>query len=275
MMIKRILLLFALAACLQNICAQAGIHPFYPKFEKGYIEFKDGRIIKANYLYSPEFDKVRIATGKESFVVDASQIVRITKKKPGSGRERKETIVENRYSESGKNHFFFSELGVLPGNPGNPDKIPLIFHTSVNYNFFGKFSAGMGAGVEFYKETYLPVSINGLYKFRNTRVTPFAGLQVGYQVPIEGSRTKVQNVLFSPRSDIYWPGIIPRDTYLKAQGGILLNPSLGVIWQSQSNVRFTFSAGYRFHRLGYYNKDLQYNLNVDYRRLSLKLGLIF
>lgn len=276
-MIKRIALLCLLICLLQGIKAQSG-NEFYPKIERGYIELKDGRIIRGQYIYSSEFDKIRIITGNESFVTDASEVVKITKRKPKADRVEEESDFEEIVPEI-KNYFIFSELGVLPGNPDNINKMPLIFHTSVNYKFLEKLSAGAGVGVEFYKETYLPVTINGIYKFNNNRVAPFAMLQAGYQIPIEGSRTKVANVMpiyYYADYSSFLPGpSTPYDMDLKAKGGILLNPSLGIMWQTRSNVSFTFSAGYRFHRLRYNNKEKEYDLNIDYNRLSLKLGLIF
>lgn len=271
---KRLTLLCLLVCLLQSIGAQPGNQVFYPKVERGYIELKDGRIIRGQYLYSPEFDKIRIMTVNESFVLDASEVVRITKDKPRVSRVKAESEFEREIPQT-KSYFIFSELGILPGNPDNNNNMPLIFHTAVNYKFSEKFSAGGGAGVEFYKETYLPVTINGIYKFNNNRTAPFAMLQAGYQIPIEGSRTKVQYVMPTGTGS-YWPGpTVNYDMDLKAKGGILLNPSLGIMWQTRSDVCFTFSAGYRFHRLRYNNNEKDYNLNVNYNRLSLKLGLIF
>lgn len=272
-MLKRIVLFFTLVFWLQDIEAQSDNKLFYPKFERGYIELKDGRTIKGQYIYSPELDRIRISTGDESFVLDASEVVRITKKKP----VYKES--ENEFTQPDapevKHFFIFSELGVLPGNPDNINKRPLTFHISVNYLFSGKLSGGVGVGVEFYKETYLPITINGLYKFFATRVTPFTELQAGYQIPIEGSRTKVVHLISAQGRNLWPHTTVPHDTELKAKGGFLFNPSLGVIWQNNSNMSFAFSAGYRFHRLRYNNKEKEYNLNIDYNRLSLKIGLIF
>lgn len=274
-MIKRIALLGALIYCLQGAGAQSGNLAIFPKWERGYIELKDGRVIKGEYIYSSELDRIRISTGDESFVLNASEVERITKKRPTARQNEQENFFDESDTYHPKDYFIISELGVLPGNPDNTNKMPLLFHASVNYKFSGKFSAGAGTGVEFYKETYLPATINGLYKFSNARTTPFAMLQAGYQIPVEGSRTKLRNVMPTDASSI-WPGpMTERDTDLKAKGGILLNPSLGVMWQSRSNVGFSFSAGYRFHRLRYNNREKDYNLNVDYNRLTLKLGLIF
>lgn len=270
-MIKRIALFCLFICLLQSTGAQPGNETLYPKVERGYLELKDGRILKGKYVYSPDFEKIRIVTAHESIVMDASEVVRITRKKPGAGEE----------SDSGeklpqtKNYFIFSELGILPGNPDNMNKMPFIFHTAVNYRLLENLSAGLGASVEFYKETYLPVTINGIYTFNNNRAAPFAMLQAGYQIPIEGSRTKVVNVM-PAHTEYIWPGPpVSYDMELKARGGVLLNPSLGIMWQTRSGANFTFSAGYRFHRLVYRNKEKEYDLNVDYNRLSLKLGLFF
>ena len=275
-MIRRITLLFLLFCCLQNIGAQSLNETRYPSFEKGYIELKDGRIIKGQYIYSTELDKIRILTDKESFVVNASEVVKITKKKPKANTPNEATYSQELSVSKPKNYLILSELGALIGNPDNAIKSPIAFHTSVNYKFLEKFSAGAGVGVEFYKETYLPVSINGLYKFqKNSSFSPFVMLQAGYLVPIEGSRTKVQSIM-PPDIRYIWPGpIVSYETELKAKGGFLLNPSLGVMWYTKSNVGFTFSAGYRFHRLRYNNAEKAYDLNIDYNRLSLKLGIIF
>ena len=53
-----------------------------------------------------------------------------------------------------------TEGGVLAGNSDNINSAPFIFHTSLNYALTGRLSAGLGAGVEFLKETHLPLTAN-------------------------------------------------------------------------------------------------------------------
>lgn len=271
-MVKQFFYVFVLCMAIQTVAAQnEPAWNLIPTFEKGYIHLKDGRIIHGQYLYSAQLDKIRIIQDNTSFVMDASAVLKITKKKPRPDKEEK----KNDYVPKVKNYFILSELGMLLGNPDNTIKNPVVFHASINRKLTGKTAAGVGVGVEFYKETYLPVTINGFYRFSKDPFTPFAMVQTGYLIPIEGSRTKVQSVM--PENVNYiWPGpIVSYDTELKAKGGILLNPSLGVMWFNRSNVGFSFSAGYRFHRLRYNNKEKEYNLNVDYNRLSLKMGILF
>ena len=53
-----------------------------------------------------------------------------------------------------------TEGGVLAGNSDNVNSTPFSFHTSLNWALTGRLSAGLGAGVEFLKETHLPVTLN-------------------------------------------------------------------------------------------------------------------
>ena len=64
------------------------------------------------------------------------------------------------------------------------NKMPFIFHTAVNYRLLEKLSAGLGAGVEFYRETYLPVTINGIYRFNNNRIAHFKEIKTYDVIPL-------------------------------------------------------------------------------------------
>ncbi|MDR2683171.1 MAG: hypothetical protein LBB64_04790, partial [Dysgonamonadaceae bacterium] len=82
----------------------------------------------------------------------------------------------------------YTEGGALCGNPDNENSAPFMFHSSLNYAFHRNLSAGVGAGVEFLKETYLPVTANLLYQIGDKKViTPFVRLQAGYQVALESN----------------------------------------------------------------------------------------
>jgi len=83
---KRITLFCLFICLLQYTGAQPVNEALYPRVERGYIELKDGRILKGKYIYSPDFGKIRIVTFHESVVLDASEVVRITKKKPDQGK---------------------------------------------------------------------------------------------------------------------------------------------------------------------------------------------
>lgn len=173
--------------------------------------------------------------------------------------------------------FSFTEIGVLPASSDNQNKAPFIFHSSLNYTFFRNLSAGVGAGIEFYEETHLPVTANLMYRFEHKKIAPFVVFQAGYQIPLEGKRTSnykghIYNMWQSLSS--YWPDSDYSLNPLSAKGGLMLNPSVGAIFYTESGLGITFSAGYRYQKLHYKGND-NYKLDIEYNRLSLKLGLIF
>jgi hypothetical protein len=179
-----------------------------------------------------------------------------------------------RQSKTGK-LFSYTELGALCGNPNNENSAPFIFHSSLNYAFHKNLSAGIGAGLEFLKETYLPVTANVLYQFGEKKtITPFVRLQAGYQVALEsntGANDIPYNRSYIYNDVIYYP---PTSDKLDSKGGFMANPSVGVIVYTRVGLGVSLSAGYRYQRLTYRgNKD--YSLHIEYNRLSLALGIIF
>jgi hypothetical protein len=242
-------------------------------YEKGYVHLKNGTVLKGRYIYSNDMEKLRVVTGKNTWIFEASEVQMISRARP-----------PRQYAETGEflesfikppRIFSLSEIGILAGNPDNSQSAPLTMGSSLNYTFWKNLSAGAGVGVEFLKETYLPASVNLMYRLRDTRFSPYAILQAGYQIPIEDSRTLYYNVVPDYISSrVIWPGPWPiSQTPMTAKGGFLLNPAIGFINYSRSGYGFSMSVGYRFHRLRY-SGDYDYNLDVDFNRLSLKLGLI-
>ncbi|MFZ5431120.1 MAG: hypothetical protein ACOZDD_12870 [Bacteroidota bacterium] len=245
----------------------------YGVYERGYIHLKDGVVIKGRYLYSNDLEKLRVVSGRNTWIFNTSEVELVTSQRPARQYAPDPEFNEGFIQPS--RWFSLSEIGVLAGNPDNSQSAPLSVGTSLNYTFWNNLSAGAGVGVEFLKETYLPLSANLLYRLRDTRFSPYAVLQAGYQVPAENSRTLYYNIVpESVYSSVIWPGPMPiNQSALKAKGGFLLNPAVGFISQSRTGYGFTFAVGYRFHRLRY-SGDNEYNLDVDFNRLSVKFGLI-
>lgn len=242
-------------------------------YEKGFVHLKNGTVLKGRYLYSNDMEKLRLISGKNSWVFDASEVQLISSARPVRQYGDTDDFPGNVVSPP--KFFVLSEAGILAGNPDNSQPAPLTLGSSLNYTFYSRLSAGVGAGIEFLKETYMPATLNLMYRLRDTRQTPFAVLQAGYHVPLEDSRTLYYNVVPEyVSSSVIWPGPWPvSQTPLQAKGGFLLHPAVGFINYSRSGVGFTMSVGYRFHRLRYSGEN-DYNLDVDFNRLSVKLGLI-
>jgi hypothetical protein len=261
-----LLIVFLLA--LQTSGQYVNTPSFY--YEKGYVFLKDGSVIKGKYIYNNSMDKLRVVSGRNSWVFDASEVDRTSKIRPVQIPPARDTLPEF-YTLPPSKWFNFTEIGVLAG-PENSQPAPLVFGTSFNRQIKQNLSAGFGVGVEFLKETYMPVTLNLMYKLRNTRVTPFGFLQAGYQLPIDGTKMVYYDVV----PDIYYTNSIYRynpPADLHAKGGFLVNPSVGIMRQSTRGVGFSLAIGYRFHRL-YYTGEDDYRLDLEFYRLSVKLGII-
>jgi hypothetical protein len=242
-------------------------------FEKGYVHLKNGAVLKGRYIYSSDLQKIRVVTGKNTWVFDVSEVELVSRNRPAR-QFADDTDFQLNTIEPPK-LFSLTEIGVLAGNPDNSQGAPLVLGSSLNYTFRPSLSVGAGVGIEFLKETYLPTTVNMMYKLRDTRFTPYAILQAGYQVPLEGSRTVYYNVVPDHVSSrLIWPGPWPiSQAPLTAKGGLLMNPAIGFISHSRTGYGFSMSVGYRFHRLRYSGEN-DYNLDIDFNRLSVKLGLI-
>jgi hypothetical protein len=61
---------------------------------------------------------------------------------------------------------------------------------------------------------------------------------------------------------------------MDAKGGILINPGAGYHRMFSDSFGMSFAFGYQFHRLGFAGEN-DYRLEIDYNRLTVKLGIIF
>lgn len=178
--------------------------------------------------------------------------------------------------EKSKRFYSWNEIGVLYGNSQNVNSKPIAVHTSFNYFILPQLSAGLGAGIEIYKEAYLPLLANVTYHFwQNEKVQPFITLQGGYQLPIEKTSLGYYDVV-SNRN--LWYGdyrYYPQTAEtMKAKGGFLLNPAVGFTFKTTSRFGMGVSVGYRYQVLNYYGNE-NYSLENTYNRISIKLGFIF
>ncbi len=133
----------------------------------------------------------------------------------------------------------------------------------------------MGIGLEFLKETYLPLFVNIEYKLRNSYSTPYLFLKTGYEVPIEDANP-VYNYGIQPYYYDYMPWPYP-DIYnqeLDSKGGFMINPGVGYSRMFSNGFGMSLAFGYQFHRLSYKDEN-DYQLDIDYNRLTIKLGFIF
>ena len=236
--------------------------------QRGYVYLKNGTILKGKYQYTEDLSKLKIESSGNVWIFRADEIEKVTGNK----------AVLNKTSEE---HFLNlplslrTEIGVLVGNSGNSQSAPFSFSTSINYSVIPKLAVGVGIGLEFLKETYLPAFVNIEYKLRNSYSTPYVFLKTGYELPIEDSN-EIYNYGIQPLYyDIMpWPRPNYENQKLDTKGGFLINPGIGYQRMFSSGFGMSFAFGYQFHRLSYKGEN-DYQLDIDYNRLTVKLGVIF
>jgi len=253
--------------CLVLITVIVGFSVFAQP-QKGYVYLKNGTILKGKYQYTADLSKLQIESSGNLWIFQADEIDRVTSKKDQ---------LDKTFEEQTWNSPFLlrTEIGVLAGNSGNSQSAPFSFSTALNYTIIPKLSVGAGIGLEFLKETYLPAFINIEYKLRDSWSTPYIFLKTGYEVPLEESN-EIYNDVQPYYYDYYMPWPYP-DNYnqnLDTKGGFMINPGIGYHRMFSSGFGMSFAFGYQFHRL-HYKGENDYGLDIDYNRLTVKIGIVF
>jgi hypothetical protein len=239
--------------------------PVFSQLEKGYIRLKNGTVLKGKYQYSD--GKIHIVSAGNLWTFDAAGVDTIT-------GNRLDNMHRLEVSDVGSPWFYRMEAGLLIGNSQNNQSAPLVVSASANYRFTPRFSAGAGLGAEFYKESYLPVFLNLEYRFRENFASPFIFLRGGYEVPLEDGGAMYYDIY--PMWSSIWPGPGYTQGKLNAKGGVMVNPGVGYTYMFSWNFGMSFSVGYQFHRLHYKAEEEKgYGLDIDYNRLSVKIGILF
>ena len=229
---------------------------FAQKHKRDVVYLKNGSIINGQIIGELPSGQVKVKTRDNSlWVFEASQIDSI-------GHSVKE------YKPVQSGYFNLTEGGILAGNTNNKYDSPFSLMNISGWEFKNRISVGAGAGVEFFSETYLPVVADLRYSLSRKGVMPFFGLQGGYSFALD--KPDKQYVY---QNYYIWQGGSASTLDVKAKGGWMITPSVGICTPLNDNLALTFSAGYRMMRHRYTRED-NYLVDIDYNRLSVKIGLL-
>ena len=242
--------------------------PVFAQPQKGYVYLKNGTILKGKYQYTKDLSKLQIESAGNLWIFQADEVERVTSKRVAFNETSAEQKVESPF-------YLRTELGVLAGNSENSQSTPFAFSSAINYTIIPKLSAGLGIGFEFLKETYLPAFVNIEYKLRDSYSTPYLFLKTGYEVPIEDTNPIYNNGI-QPLYYDYMPWTYPNNynQEMDAKGGFMINPGIGFHRMFSAGFGMSFAFGYQFQRLSFKGEN-DYRLDIDYNRLTIKLGFIF
>jgi opacity protein-like surface antigen len=237
---------------------------FAQRGKQDVVYLKNGSILRGTIVLQDPGKLIKLKTSDNSlWVFTNEQIDSITK--PVKVRILPKT-----------GYYNLTETGFLAGDYSNATRAVFTLINVNSWRFNNGLSAGIGAGVELSEESYLPVVADLRYFHGEKRSVPFVSLQAGYSISLGGSYDQIIYAIDDRRmSPVVYPGPIPdysKDP-LSATGGFLVNPAIGIQTPLNENLSMTFSAGYRYMRYSYTRTD--YRLDIDYNRLSLKIGLLF
>ncbi len=254
---KKLIMLLCISVLSLSVFAQS---------EKGHVYLKNGSIIKGKYTYTNNGKQLKIESAGNIWIFDADDVDHIASKRDVKTMFDEEAVADEKW-------FFRTELGVLAGNSDNSQSAPFSLTGSVNYQADPNLSVGLGLGVEFLKESYMPVYANFEYRLKKQLTSPYVFLKAGYQIPIEDSNAIYYDVYPVWSSFAPWPDDMEQNGF-DCKGGVLINPGVGFQQMLSNNLGINFAVGYQFHRLSY-DGDNDYSLDIDYNRVTLKIGIIF
>ena len=162
-------------------------------------------------------------------------------------------------------YFNHSQVGLLIGEESEDQArkamIPT-FQTVNGVRVGNHFGIGIGVGAEPFEYTVFPVYLSGYYFLTNKKNTPYFAFKGGYA--FADSHKKISNYYYNGEHN--------------NKGGLMISPEIGVRFKV-SGFDMTLSGGYRYQRLE--SRVTQeatiytYNHRVDYKRVSVALGIMF
>lgn len=233
---------------------------FSQKNKKEVIYLRNGSVLKGQQTRIDD-EKIAVRSGQNIWVFSDAEIDTITSKWT--------THPSDRVSKS---WFFKTTAGVLPGSSTDSKQTPFSCDASINFKLVPKIYAGLGAGVDFLEDSYLPAFLNLEYRFRDTRISPFLEVKGGYLISLDEGISRVTYADYSRTYDSYYPRYSQEE--LKDQGGWMVTPSFGFVSWANENLGFSLAFGYRYHQI-IFKSDQHYQLEKNYNRLSIRLGILF
>ncbi|MGA2407267.1 MAG: hypothetical protein ABSF81_11035 [Bacteroidales bacterium] len=229
------------------------IFPLSAQKTKDVLYLKNGSIIYGKLLEATDsLYKIRIYDGS-IFIYPSHEVEKFVNEIP---------LYEGR-KKCGLG--FVVEAGVLAGAQSSDYKTPFSFNFLANITSNTRNIYGMGSGVEYLGQPFMPVFLEYKFLFSDRKTTPFIFFRGGKLFHLNGD---AQN------SDY----INPQNSYkISYKGGGSFTIGTGISWVRDYNEIY-LSFAYRnvhtsYSQNNYNNQPVTYK--TSYNRLEIKLGLRF
>jgi hypothetical protein len=173
--------------------------------------------------------------------------------------DKEEKVKQHLMVGESKGYKVAMEVGALFGAKSNEDKTPIGLQMVHSYHFTPKTAIGLGAGLEFYHTTQIPLFVDLRYYFNRKYYAPFCFLEGGTMIP--AGKKWTDNYGYSYKGKI----------------GYMINPGLGFLLPSNEKMDFFFSFSYRYQELFFSRQDSyieDYTRIEKMNRFKLSIGLI-
>jgi hypothetical protein len=161
-------------------------------------------------------------------------------------------------NESG--YFNRTDLGALVGTGNNDNNLIFGIQMVNGYQLKSKIYPGLGMGLEFFDQAFMPLFADVVYYMGKSSVAPFVRGSLGYTLPLE-----------DPRQD--W------GTILDSHGGLMCAVGFGTSIRMSQNNALCISVIYRFQNLRTVQtqdwNDDKVTLDTQYNRLGIRVGFVF
>lgn len=135
-----------------------------------------------------------------------------------------------------------------------PSCTPFIWQIIGSYNFNKRLSAGVGTGISLFEKPIVPLFADVKFLICKPRkFTPFIQCGVGYGIAVSKD----------------------------ANGGICLNPAVGISYSVYKRMKLFVSVGYelqKLERLKKFNSEIvtvEFSEKLSHNLISLKIGVVY
>lgn len=147
----------------------------------------------------------------------------------------------------GKGFQLGAETGVLIGSGETQERAPFGVHFVGSYRIIPRMAAGMGIGLEFLKNTQLPVYLDSRYYINKKFYSPYLFMQAGLLVPLDKEIYYDWNIKYKPKT------------------GYMINPGVGVLFPMSEKTAVSIAFSYRFQEISFKQFNSYY---TDYTRIE-------
>jgi hypothetical protein len=154
---------------------------------------------------------------------------------------------------------FGMDAGFLIGSGNSENVAPIGVHMLNSYRIIPSVAAGIGAGLEFFRTTQIPLYLDVRYYYNRKFYAPYLFVQGGAMLPLGKEINYAEGLTY------------------KGKTGYMINSGIGFLFPMSEKSAFSLSFSYRFQELLYERKNYsltEYIRVEQMNRFNLRFGFL-